>query len=203
MRRIILASNVPDDPTMMHIPEGSLDLETLFRNRFEFEFSLLDMMLQCELNEYHVLGPLLLFHIDIFLEEFFKQILLFSAAILDAHANWEDSTAELVLFVLYCGPDRIDSSKQILMKIVTLFLDANPNSDAAKMIADAPDFNFVPLLFPFATEQVIDVAFRILEGCTHVIVVDRIVRRLQPWFVHLRLLPRHNFIMQGITPKFR
>ena len=189
----------------------------VFTNGFAFTLSMLDLMLKCQLNGYPILDALLIYHMDILMNEYVRQVFLkpkreaqlFLDAILAALENCEDMTLLspnagcLILLAMHCEQENIDTGKFILTKIVVLFLNQSPDGETVKSLESSEDLSFVPTLCQFATEQVIDVALDILKDCTKLYVVKILVELLKPWFSMVRLLPTRNFIMQGIPTKYR
>jgi hypothetical protein len=175
---------------------------------------ILDMMLKCQLDGYRVFDTLLLFHFDDLIEEFVKQLFLSprtdSLEYLDAiiatletenTINRRTLSAHLgtiLLAVSFCHAERPDDGRTILLLLAKTFIDDN----SEPLIRNAQNFDFVPTLFPFATEQVIQLALTMLIGCRQFIAVRRIVSALTPWFQNVRVVPTNNWIVQGIDPRF-
>lgn len=190
---------------------------TVFTDGFAFDLSILEMMVQCQLNGYPVLDSLLLFHIDILLDEFVKNVflrnrresILFSEAILSAleFCNQENvlvnHVGSLVLLSMFFIPEHIDQAKSILTKIAKIFLQKDEESDQYQAIVDAETFDFVPTVFQFCLEQLIESAFEIIRSSDKVTVLSDIVNILTPWYEKIRLLPTHSYICQGIPSKYR
>lgn len=190
---------------------------TVFTNGFQFEMPILEMLVSCQANGYPVLDSLLLFHLDILLDEFVKQTFirnrresqLFLEAILtvldycENAGDMQSHVGSLVLLALSCGNEKLDHGKYILCKLAQLFLDKGDTTQASDQIEKEPNMDCALTFFQFATEQVIEAAFDIIRTCPKVTVVKSLVTLLTPWFEKIRLLPTHSFIVQNVPSKFR
>ena len=110
---------------------------TVFTDGFIFELPMLEMLTQCQLNGYPVLDSLLLFHLDILLDEFVKSAFLrpkreaqlFLEAIISALEYCDDSSVlqthvgSLILLAMFYAQDQEAAAEHIMLKIASLFLD--------------------------------------------------------------------------------
>jgi hypothetical protein len=67
----------------------------------------------------------------------------------------------------------------------------------------ASDFSFVPTLFLFAAEQLIDFGLTVLQDCSTLTTTRTIVEILAQWFGRIRLLPKTTVVVPGVPTKFR
>lgn len=187
---------------------------TVFTEGFSFDLNMLELLVACQLDGYPVLDSLLYFHIDILLDEFVKNFILKprrdAQLFLDAIMTVLDQVPEssilqahvgsLLLLALYLGTISLDDANYLLQKIAALFLEGD--GDFEEMIQNATDFDYVPNMFQFGTEQLIDFAFYMLRICKPT-VTRVIVNLLIPWFEKIRILPTHSVIIQGVPSKYR
>ncbi|OHS98790.1 hypothetical protein TRFO_01838 [Tritrichomonas foetus] len=121
---------------------------TVFTDGFSFELPMLEMMVKCQLSGYPVLDSLLLFHLDILLDEFVKcsflrnkrESQLFLEAILGALEYCEDASVlqnhvgSLLLLALFIAQDdHEDLAQKILTKVSLLFLDKPQTNNQSNM----------------------------------------------------------------------
>ncbi|OHT00499.1 hypothetical protein TRFO_32767 [Tritrichomonas foetus] len=143
------------------------------------------------------------------------------ASVLQAHLGY------LILLALLIGIryeeqnityETKEPSIIILTKVASLFIDTvhdhiiKYNQGNGQIISESNDDsetrdNFSPKSivnrFRFAAEQVIEAGFDILHVCTKITLAKSIVQVLTPFFQKIRLLPTHNFIVQGVPSKYR
>jgi len=190
---------------------------TIFTDGFQFELSMLDVMLECQMEGYDVLGSLLAYHFDILFDVFVKQVFvrsrreasIFFEAVLSSFESCSDAdllqshVGSLLLLALFSGQDDPTLAKPILMTIAELYLDQTLQNDVLNAIENAENLDFVPIPFGFATEQLIEAGFEIMKSTEMVIAVKNIVYILAGWFTKIRVLPTNKYIVQGIPSKFR
>lgn len=192
---------------------------TIFTNGFEFNLSMLDMLVQFDLADYSVLDSLLFFHSDILLSVFIKQVLLedqresqiFLNSIVTTLKKLDDSVdiqqcgGSLVLLAIFCYSEQMNDQawRFILQRIAVLLLNEREDSDTVQMIDKAENISFVSDVFQFLTEQFIQFSFDVIKVSQKLVVIKMIVNFLKPWIEKLRILPTQGFIIPGIPTKFR
>ena len=188
---------------------------TVFTEGFSLDLSLLDLLLQYQMKGYSILDSLLLFHLDILLDEFVKNCIIqpkrearvFLNAILSAIESCNDvailqthvgALVMLALIKSYNNENK-EFMEKIYIKIKELFIHNNNIEERQ----DNFSIENVAELFHFATEQIINSGFEILKFCKNLANAKQVILILQPFFLKIRLLPTKSFIVQGVPAKFR
>ncbi|OHT05776.1 hypothetical protein TRFO_26463 [Tritrichomonas foetus] len=194
-----------------------LNAGTVFTNGYQFDPSLIDMLVQCQMSGLVVLDSLLFFHVDILLNFFIKNAFLrpkresqlFLMAIINTVDKITDisyiikSAGALVFLAIHNYHEGNDCWKSILDQVLNVAIDRGSKVDTLKMIDSASDIKFVPDVFHSVTEQLIDFALDLIKATDKVFIVRYIVKYLLPWFSKVRLLPTHKYILLNIPSKFR
>lgn len=189
----------------------------IFTDGFEFELPMLEIMAECQIAGYDVLSSVLLYHFDLMFDIFVRQIFirprressLFFEAVLSSFDVCAEAqlmqahVGSLLLLTQFWGRDNPEPAKPILVTIADLFIDQATNSDVQNIIQNAKNLDFVPVMFNFAAEQVIEAGFEIMKSTKLVTTVKNIVAILVMWFSQIRVLPTNKHIIQGIPSKFR